>query len=113
MVANKLYTATNHRNIKQGVGYGGCLRLMKRLKLCRIFFQMLILAALVLIAFSGCSEKIAYKEVYLPQKCELTPKARPLKTDKVTQDLKQALVYTELLEQDLAICRGEKGVSDE
>ena len=62
--------------------------------------------ALTLIAFCGCAEKVAYKEVFVPQKCSVLQKPRPAKTGELLKDFDTILIYTELLEQDLNICRG-------
>ncbi len=105
MKVNSIYTAANHRNIKQGVGYSGYLRAIKA---CRVALQVVILAALALIALSGCASKTQIKEVLVPQKCEVSPKFRPAKSGEAVKDLQNALVYTELLEADLRVCRGER-----
>ena len=111
--ANNPYTARSRRNIKQGVLFAGFLRLMKSRKFWHAALQVAFLLTLALIAFVGCSQKGVINEVYIPQKCEVSKKPRPLYTGILVQDLKQTLIYTELLEQDLALCRGEKKDNDE
>lgn len=108
--ANNPYTASNRRNIKQGELNAGFARLIKSRKFWSVCLQVAFLLTLALIAFVGCSQKGIINEVYIPQKCEVTKKVRPLKTGQLVQDFKQTLIYTELLEQDLAVCRGEKGI---
>ena len=107
MVVNKFEIAAEHRNIRQG-SCGGCLRFIKRLAFWRMLWQFAILALLALVAFGCASPKTQIKEVLIPQKCEVSKKYRPAKSGEVVQDLQNALVYTELLEADLRICRGEK-----
>ena len=111
--ANNPYTARTHQNIKQGEKYAGFLRLMKSRKFWQATLQLFFLAMLAGFVLVGCASKSCLEEVYLPQKCAVSKKPRPLYTGLVVQDLKQALIYTELLEQDLALCRGEKKDNDE
>lgn len=111
--ANNPYTARSRRNIKQGVLFAGFLRLIQSRKFWHAALQVAFLLTLALIAFVGCSQKGVINKVYVPQKCEVSKKPRPLYTGLVVQDLKQTLIYTELLEQDLALCRGEKKDNDE
>ena len=106
MVVNKFEIAAEHRNIRQG-SCGGCLRLIKRLAFWRMLWQFPILALLALVAFGCASPKTQIKEVLIPQKCEVSAKIRPIYKGEVVEDLRQTLVYIELLEQDLQICRGE------
>lgn len=90
--------------LNECVGFKGIL---KAPKTYRIALQVLILAALILVGLSGCAAKIEYKEVLVPQKCEVTKKYRPAQTGDILGDFKGVLVYTEMLESDLAVCLGE------
>ncbi len=79
---------------------------IKSRKAWQIALNLVILGLLAFMAF-GCAAKTEYKEVLIPQKCEVTKKIRPIYKGEVVEDLRQTLVYTELLEADLQICRGE------
>lgn len=71
--------------------------------------QITFLTLLALFVFTACAGKCELKEVFVPVKCEVTPKIRPLFTNELVEDLRQTLIYTELLETDLRLCLGEKG----
>lgn len=73
--------------------------------------QIAFLALLVLFVFTACAGKCQLKEVFVPVKCEVTPKIRPLFTGEVVADLRQTLIYTELIEADLRLCLGETGAT--
>lgn len=107
MTKNNFEITAEYRNIRQD-NCGGCLRLIKKLSFWRALWQITILTVLALVAFGCASPKTQIKEVLVPQKCEVTRKYRPQKSGEAVQDLQNALVYTELLEADLRVCRGEK-----
>lgn len=71
--------------------------------------QITFLTLLALFVFTACAGKCELKEIFVPVKCEVTPKIRPLFTNELVEDLRQTLIYTELLEADLRLCLGEKG----
>ena len=94
-------------NIRQSNGLlARAVSFIKSRKALKFALNMAVLALLAFMAL-GCAEKIEYKEVLIPQKCEVSAKIRPIYKGEVVEDLRQTLVYTELLEQDLQICRGE------
>lgn len=64
------------------------------------------LCLFISLVFVGCGVK--YKEVLVPVKCSVSDKTRPLYTKNVVKDFKNILIYTELLEADLKICKGGK-----
>ena len=70
--------------------------------------KLISLTVLMALVLSGCATKVRYKEVLVPQKCEVSTKTRPLYTKNVVRDFKNVLIYTELLEQDIKICKGGK-----
>ncbi|WP_104748583.1 hypothetical protein [Helicobacter cetorum] len=59
---------------------------------------------LFLTIFCGCAKKIIYSQVKVPIKCDVSMPERPLKSLDSLEYLKQLLVYTEILEQDLKFC---------
>lgn len=77
-------------------------------RLWRIVLHLVFFAMLALFALYGCAQKLEYKEVFLPQKCEVSKKTRPPYTQNLSEDVKNILIYTELLEADLKLCLGEK-----
>lgn len=57
----------------------------------------------------GCSQKVIYKEVKVPIKCDITMPQKPkLTQDNFLEDLSKVLIYTETLEKDLLFCIGNK-----
>lgn len=92
-------------------------KFLKQRRFWQSFVSFIFFATLLLIALSGCSEKVVFKEVLVPQKCSVSVKNRPLYTQDILNDTRNLLIYTELLECDLKACRGEscdkKGVRDE
>ena len=57
----------------------------------------------------GCSQKVVYKEVKIPIKCDITMPEKPkLTQDNFLEDLSKVLIYTETLEKDLLFCIGNK-----
>lgn len=82
-------------------------KFLKQRRFWQRFLSLIFLAALLLIALSGCGEKVVFKEVLVPQKCSVSVKNRPLYTQDILNDTRNLLIYTELLECDLKACRGE------
>ena len=68
--------------------------------------QSLIL--LLLLALGGCTTT-KREAVYIPTKCKTKPipKPTPSKDSSISQDVVEILQYIELVEHDLAFCRGE------
>lgn len=55
----------------------------------------------------GCSQKVIYKEVKIPIKCDITMPQKPqLTKENFLEDLSKVLIYTETLEKDLKFCIG-------
>lgn len=78
----------------------------------RIFWRkcvsFIFFAFIIAIVLSACAEKIVYKEVLVPQICPVSEKTRPIYSKDIQKDLSNVLIYTELLEADLKVCRGQK-----
>lgn len=73
----------------------------------RLIFFMLPLLSLVL--FSGCAlQSVKTTEVLIPTQCGVAKRERPSKSGKVNKDVIAIFAYTQSLEQDLKICRGER-----
>ena len=53
---------------------------------------------------SGCASND--RIIYVPTKCDVAPRAKPIKSQSLTQYLKEVLIYSEGLERDLDYCRG-------
>lgn len=72
----------------------------------RLMFFITILLSLVL---ASCSTKrqIEYRQVLVPVKCEIPDRQRPSRQSDVLETLKAILIYTNLLEKDLKICKGK------
>lgn len=62
--------------------------------------------AIVLAAFlmAGCS--VVPQEVLVPVKCDIPQRDRPMVSSGIVENIKNLLIYTEGLEQDIAFCRG-------
>lgn len=75
---------------------------MRKLKM---FF---VLIAVILAVLTGCTTT-KREAVYIPTKCKTKPIPKPIpsKDSSISQDVAEILQYTELLERDLAFCRGE------
>lgn len=65
-----------------------------------IFFTILLI---------GCAskERIVYKQVNTPIKCDIAPPLKPKYTGILIKDLTNLLIYAEQLERDLAFCTKE------
>lgn len=61
------------------------------------------LAALVILILSGCG---GYREVKVPVRCDIPARDKPAPVGGVVEQTRDALIYTEGLEQDLNYCRG-------
>lgn len=69
----------------------------------------LLLFIIIPLSLLGCaSEVVQYKEVYLPQKCEVVKRERPKREGSLSFQVASIFAYVEVLEQDLKLCRGEE-----
>lgn len=66
------------------------------------------LAFVALLLFCACSEKIVYKEVLIPTKCDIKERKQPRFSGEFLTDFKNVLVYSEGLKKDVDFCRGVK-----
>ncbi len=72
-------------------------------------FLHIYLIAFLAFVFNACaSNEIIFKEVKVPIKCDIPKRERPPKDKNINKYFNNILVYTELLENDLAFCRGEE-----
>ncbi|TLD94633.1 hypothetical protein LS71_009270 [Helicobacter jaachi] len=69
---------------------------MRQIFMCYI----ILFAALLLLC--GCADKV----VYVPTKCDVPARAKPINQGSVIKYLKEVLIYAEGLERDLNFCRG-------
>lgn len=70
-------------------------------------FEYIILffgLVLVIMLMCGCSKYP--KEVLIPIKCNIDERHRPALNNGIVENVKDLLIYTESLEQDLNFCRG-------
>lgn len=63
--------------------------------------------ALFSIILNGCNDRVIYKEVKIPIKCDVLPIKKPSFTGDYINDLKNILIYSEQLEKDLNFCLGK------
>ena len=71
-------------------------------------FSTLLILTLFIYFMKGCAEpQIVYKEVKVPIKCDVSPRAKPKKNPNALAYLKEVLIYAEGLEKDLAYCKGK------
>lgn len=66
----------------------------------------IIFCFFILILFNACSQKVMYKEVKIPIKCDIAITKRPALSlnENFLQDLANLLIYVETLERDLNFC---------
>ena len=100
-----------HRNEKKGRVFALITKALKNRRFYLVALHAVILATLALFALTGCAEKCELKEVLVPVKCPVSPKTRPIFTRDIVADLRQTLIYTELLEADLKVCLGENNAT--
>lgn len=62
-----------------------------------------LILALVLCA-TGCATQTLYKEVYVPTKCEIPHTPKPNYTGNLEEDLRNLLIYDEVIQKDLEFC---------
>lgn len=55
-----------------------------------------------LLVFVGC--QTTYKEVLVPTKCNVKPIEKPKYSNVIIEDLKNILVYDELLQEQIKFC---------
>lgn len=56
---------------------------------------------------SSCATTLTTQEVFIPTKCAITPPPKPIYTGDVQKDLKNILIYDEMIQRDLSFCIGE------
>ena len=62
---------------------------------------VLMIAPLV---FCACSTRTITQEVVIPTKCTITPTPKPAYTGDLQKDLRNILVYDEMIQRDLEFC---------
>lgn len=66
---------------------------------------MLLLAILILFALHGCAEpSVIYKDKLVPVKCQIDKTPEPIETEKLSVDVRNIFIYTEVLEADIETC---------
>ncbi|TLD80183.1 hypothetical protein LS68_008165 [Helicobacter sp. MIT 05-5293] len=58
--------------------------------------------------FCACSTRTITQEVLIPTICTITPPPKPTYTGDVQKDLKNILIYDEMIQRDLHFCTGNK-----
>ncbi|MGN8501537.1 hypothetical protein ACR9L7_02645 [Helicobacter pylori] len=66
--------------------------------------KLLFLAFVFVISFNACAKKVIYREVKVPIKCDVEIPTRPSAHLETLDYLKELLIYTETLENDLKFC---------
>ena len=73
----------------------------------RILFNLSCLYILIYM-FIGCAQRVIYKDVYIPTKCDISIPQSPILSGDLVSDFVKALEHSELLERDLEFCvKGE------
>lgn len=54
--------------------------------------------------FNSCAQQVVYKEVKIPIRCNVEIPKKPAYTDDFLKDLKEFLIYSEMLEKTLYFC---------
>lgn len=67
---------------------------------------LLLLAVLLcVLILHGCSEpRVLYKDKLVPVKCQIDKTPKPTETGKLSIDIRNILIYTEILEKDIETC---------
>ncbi|MGL2752245.1 hypothetical protein ACQJ8G_05380 [Helicobacter pylori] len=66
--------------------------------------KLLFLACVFGVSFNACAKKVIYREVKVPIKCNIEIPTRPSEHLEALEYLKELLIYTETLENDLKFC---------
>ncbi|WQV84987.1 hypothetical protein KVK67_00955 [Helicobacter pylori] len=66
--------------------------------------KLLFLAFVLTMSFNACAKKVVYREVKVPIKCDIEMPTRPSAHLEALDYLKELLIYTETLENDLKFC---------
>ncbi len=66
--------------------------------------KLYFLACVVSVSFSACAKKIIYRDVKVPVKCNIEMPSRPSEHLEALEYLRELLIYTETLENDLKFC---------
>lgn len=59
---------------------------------------------LIAFMFNSCAQQVVYKEVKVPITCNVEIPKKPAYTDDFLNDLKEFLIYSEILEKTLYFC---------
>ncbi len=70
----------------------------------KFFNEALFLACVFSVSFSACAKKVIYREVKVPIKCDIEMPTRPSEHLEALEYLRELLIYTETLENDLKFC---------
>lgn len=54
--------------------------------------------------FIGCAQRVIYKDVYIPTKCNISIPQSPTLSGDLVSDFAKALQHSEILEKDLEFC---------
>lgn len=54
--------------------------------------------------FIGCAQRVIYKDVYIPTKCDISIPQSPTLSGDLVSDFAKALEHSEILEKDLEFC---------
>lgn len=54
--------------------------------------------------FIGCTQRVIYKDVYIPTKCDISIPQSPILSGDLVSDFVKALQHSEILEKDLEFC---------
>lgn len=74
-------------------------------KLYNLFFLYTFIFMLAYIyMFIGCAQRVIYKDVYIPTKCDISIPQSPTLNGDLVSDFAKALQHSEILEKDLEFC---------
>lgn len=74
-------------------------------KLYNLFFLYAFIFMLAYIyMFIGCAQRVIYKDVYIPTKCDISIPQSPILSGDLVSDFANALEHSEILEKDLEFC---------
>lgn len=58
----------------------------------------------IILIFNGCATRTIYQPTNIPVKCDIDLPKRPTKHNNEVENIKNLLIYTELLEVNLKFC---------
>lgn len=73
--------------------------------LFRAILLVLTVIVLVIVMFGCAKPVVVYKEVNVPVRCDVPERHKPKKSNNLVEYLRDVLIYSEGLEQDLDYCR--------